>query len=72
MYINSHPVSKQRFCEAKMVHSLSRLCNYFNIVLIPTTRWIHMYYFKLYLVLLIYKVINLTIRLYTFNIIIYI
>ena len=50
-----------------MVHSLSKLCNYFNIVLIPTTRWIHMYYFKLNLILLIH---NLIIRLIYFNIII--
>ena len=47
----------QRFCEAKMVHSLSKLYNYFNIVPIPTNRWIHIYYVKLYLILLIHKVI---------------
>ena len=34
----------QRIFETKMVHSLSKLCNYFNIVPISTTRWIHMYY----------------------------
>ena len=43
-------------------HSLSKICDYFNIVLIPTTRCIHMYYYKLYLLLIIHKVINLTIR----------
>ena len=50
---NYHPI----FCEAKMGHSLSKLCKYdmgkyFNIVLIPTMRWIHIYYYKLYLLLI--------------------
>ena len=27
----------QRFCEAKMVHSIYKPCNYFNIVIMPTT-----------------------------------
>ena len=56
----------QRFCESKNVHSLSKLCIYFNIVLTPTTRWIHIYYFKLNLILLIHKVIKLIIRLIYF------
>ena len=29
--------------------SLSNLCNYFNIFIIPTTKGIHVYYYKLYL-----------------------
>ena len=48
------------------IYSQSKLCNYFNIVPIPTTRWIHMYYYKLYLLLIVHKVINLIIRLIYF------
>ena len=66
IYPNSSlPNSKGVFL-AKMVHSLSKLSNYFNIVLIPTTRWIQMYYFKLHLILYIHKVIKLIIRLIHF------
>ena len=42
-------------CVSKMVHFLSN----YVIIFIPTNRWIHMYYFKLYLILLIHNVINL-------------
>ena len=49
------------FALFKVVQSLFKICNDFNLVLIPTSIWIHMYYYKLYLLLIIYKVINLII-----------